>query len=79
MTNMIKSGGTPEFRGFILEWHDLPEDLRERKITTLVTHKEMQGAYEELNNSKDVVESERQFIKRRDGEKELSALFPIYL
>jgi len=81
MINNIKNGRPelPEFGGFTLEWEELPEDLRERKITTYVTNQEMQGAYEALNQQEGVDETERQFIKRRDAKKVLAALFPIYL
>ncbi len=81
MTNTIKSGRPvmPEFGGFILEWDDLPEDLKERKITTYVAHQEVQGTYEELNKQDDLDETERQFIKRRDARKVIAALFPLYL
>jgi len=81
MTNTIKNGRPelPEFGGFILQWEDLPEDLRERKITTYVAHQEIKGAYAAINQQDGLDETERQFIKRRDAEKVLVALFPIYL
>lgn len=68
----------PRHFGFLLEWGELPEDFRERKIANYVAYADTNGLNDEINSNKDVVESERMFIKRRDAEKEIARHFPIW-
>lgn len=59
---------------FNLDWNELPEELREEKITLYLEHQ-----WEEENESgKDLEDYVNDFGNRQDAERSIEARFPIY-
>lgn len=63
--------------GFVLEWDDLPEELREEKIDQWLTFNfEAEGDEEESGIQLEEVLDDPQ--NRRDAERQIAARFPMY-
>jgi len=62
---------------FVLEWNDLPEDLREQKIDEYITH-----TYDDEHDVEEgdmtLEEAIQDFDNRRNAERQIEARFPMY-
>ena len=64
--------------GFVLEWYDLTEELREEKIDTWIKYNYEEGSDYGANEGLSLDDALEDINNRQDAERCISARFPMY-